>query len=675
MTERADDRLALRRAFTLELWALAPALLAVGVFLVWGARDGGYAATLWYPGALFLLALLAVVLAATRARLARAPRLVVLSLGLFAGFVAWAFLSISWADVKGDAWDGANRTLLYFTVFALFALLPLTARAAAAALASLSLGIAAIGVGTVLSAARADDVESFFTDGRFSDPIGYSNANAALFLAAFWPALFLGSRREIPVPVRGVLLGAATVLLELAMLPQSRGSLFAFPAVLAVYIAVVPGRVRSLLFLVPVAGAVAAFREPLVDLYGAASGDGAVRAALDDVTNALALSFLAVFAIGTVLALLDRRVDVPPRAVRAVGVGVAVLALVAAGALLRATGNPVARASAAWADFKSGYPAEFGGSRFTGGGLGSNRYDFWRVAALEFRDAPVTGIGADNFAVPYFERRRSGEEPRYPHSLELMIASQTGAVGAVLFGGFLLAVLAAVWRARTRLEGFARALPAAALVAFAYWFAHGSADWFWEIPALGALAFAALGIAAGASGPGLVSDTHRPNGRRVVRAATAVAAVAVAGLAAVSYALPWLAAKEVKSATRSWRADPARAFDALERARKLNFLSDRPDLFAGAIASRVDDRRRMRAAFLRALERNPKNWYALLELAVADALDGKRRQALRHLDRAEQLNPSEPVIDLVRSSVKRGKRPSPQAIDRIFLERFEERTR
>ena len=36
----------------------------------------------------------------------------------------WSFLSIVWAQARGDAWDGANRALLYLTVFALFALLP-----------------------------------------------------------------------------------------------------------------------------------------------------------------------------------------------------------------------------------------------------------------------------------------------------------------------------------------------------------------------------------------------------------------------------------------------------------------------------------------------------------------------------------------------------------------------
>ena len=35
------------------------------------------------------------------------------------------------------------------------------------------------------------------------------------------------------------------------------------------------------------------------------------------------------------------------------------------------------------------------------------------------------------------------------------------------------------------------------MVTFAYWAVHGSVDWFWELPALAAPAFAWLGLAGG----------------------------------------------------------------------------------------------------------------------------------------------------------------------------------
>lgn len=101
---------------------LLPGGITLAVILVLITKEGGFEPTSWYPAALFLLGLLAVTVAAQarsgRLRLDTSQRVAVI---LFAAFVAWSFLSITWSDVKGDAWDGANRTLLYFLVFALFA--------------------------------------------------------------------------------------------------------------------------------------------------------------------------------------------------------------------------------------------------------------------------------------------------------------------------------------------------------------------------------------------------------------------------------------------------------------------------------------------------------------------------------------------------------------------------
>ena len=43
------------------------------------------------------------------------------SLGCLAAYTALSYLSILWAGVPGAAWEGADRTLLYLLVFALFA--------------------------------------------------------------------------------------------------------------------------------------------------------------------------------------------------------------------------------------------------------------------------------------------------------------------------------------------------------------------------------------------------------------------------------------------------------------------------------------------------------------------------------------------------------------------------
>src|SRR4029453_237199 len=102
--------------------------LPLGIFLVWAAVDGGYPPTLWYPGALALVALLVLVLVSAPQLLGTLPRVALVGLCLFGGFTLWSALSILWAEDKGEAWDAANRTLLYLAVYAVFLLWPWRAR-------------------------------------------------------------------------------------------------------------------------------------------------------------------------------------------------------------------------------------------------------------------------------------------------------------------------------------------------------------------------------------------------------------------------------------------------------------------------------------------------------------------------------------------------------------------
>jgi tetratricopeptide (TPR) repeat protein len=192
---------------------------------------------------------------------------------------------------------------------------------------------------------------------------------------------------------------------------------------------------------------------------------------------------------------------------------------------------------------------------------------------------------------------------------------------------------------------------------------HGSVDWFWEVPALGAPALAFLAIAAQA-----VPREVRPSPQQLPLYAR-LPLVLIAAVAAAGLVVPWVAAKEIETASGNWTTDPKTAFHRLDLARQLNPLTDHADVVAGVIASRLRDRREERAAFARALERNPHNWYARFELALVDAREGKIASALAQLRLASQLNPREPVIPDVRKRILHGKPVSEAAINRIFLER------
>jgi O-antigen ligase len=642
------------------------------LFVVWGGLDGGYGPTVWYPGGLFLVGLLAAA-ALAAPRPLRMPGPMLAALASFAAFTAWCFASIAWADVRGDAWDGANRTLLYLAVYALFGCLVWRPPTAAAVFGSFSLAVAVLGAAVFFGALVNGDTRDLFLGNRFFEPLGYENANAAYFLMAFWPALFLAGRREVPTLARALLLGAAGVVVELAVLAQSRGSLFAFPVVLLVYLAVVPSRVRSLVALVPIAVVVALASSRLLDVYELA-GDVPRQASVSSAGEAVALSFVALVIVGLAYGFLDRRIELSENRARgwnrAAGVVAAAAATVAAAIVLVAVGNPAARASAAWDDFRAGEAASSDdASRFTS--FGSNRYDMWRVAWNEFTANPVRGVGVDNFATDQLRERRTNEEPRYPHSFELRLLSQTGVVGALLFGAFLVSALLAAWRARADLGLFGRGVGAALVVTFAYWCVHGSIDWFWEFPALGAAAFACLAT-AGRLDEREAAPPSKP--RRRLRAFGLLAAgLIVAVFTVASFTAPWLAARYVEAATQGWRTEPQGSYDALDRARSLNFLSDRPDLFAGAIAVRRHEWQRAHDAFERVLERNSKNWYAYLELGVLDSMAGRRESAALHLRHAQALNPREEVIRLALERISRREPITTQEVDGVFRQRVENR--
>ena len=625
--------------------------LAVLVFAIWFGKDAGFAPATWYTGGLFLVALAAVAFVAYGA--ASLSRGAVVALGCLGGFAGWSLLSIAWASDKGIAWDGANRTLLYFVVFALFVGLPWRRESIPVLIAALSL--AALGIGLADLVRSASDPSAFFMFGRFAAPAGYPNAACAVYVFAFWPLAYIAARREVPAVLRGTLLACATALVELAVLAQSRGSLFAVPLAVVAYIAIVPRRLRAAIPLGVVVAATLLARGRLLDVFGPVErGDPGAGDSIRTALDIIAVSAGAVFVVWMLAALIDVRLELPARAIRWANV-VAVVAVVAAAAV-GAYALTTVDLSAKWRHFKAGYPEQTRGSRFSLG-LGSNRYDFWRVAAQEFRRHPLEGVGADNFAIDYIRERRSSEEPLYPHSLALRIPSQTGVVGTLLFLGFLVGVGLAVTRGSAFTDGVARAGVAAAV----YYALHGSGDWLWEFAGLGAPAFAWLGLAA-----------SRPASRRPVRALRAGVLVA-ALVISLSFAFPWIAELEARRAARIWVKDPAGAFQSLDRSRDLNPLSSRADILAGAIASRKNDVRRMVSAFEDAVDRTPEDWYAHLELGMAYAALQERRNALAELAVSKRLNPGDEAIGIVRRRVAEGRHVNRNQIDRLFVERVRSR--
>src|SRR3954468_832427 len=192
--------------------------VAVATFVWFSASNGGFDATTWYPGALIVLALVGI--AAVTVPAAGVPRVVAVAVLALIAYAAWSYLSIGWSAQKGDAWDGANRSLLYALTFALFALWRPRGRAAFALVLAFCLGVAAGGLVELVRASGSSDPGAFFSQGRFASPAGYMNANVALWFSALFPCVTFGARRELHPALRGLLVAAAVLLCGVAGVGQ-----------------------------------------------------------------------------------------------------------------------------------------------------------------------------------------------------------------------------------------------------------------------------------------------------------------------------------------------------------------------------------------------------------------------------------------------------------------------
>jgi O-Antigen ligase/Tetratricopeptide repeat len=643
---------------TLREAPATPLVLAGVAVLGWlAARSGGYEVATWAPGGAVLLALVVLGVAFVPNAWRALPRSTVVAGVLLAAYCAWSYASIGWAADPGAAWMGANRTVVYLAAFVLFAA---WRQRGATAGALLGLWIAVVTVLALIVVVRllgTDDPRALLVGGRLLAPAGYANASAALLMMACFAAFACAAGRAIAWPLRAVAAGAAVVLADVALLALSRGSLGATAICLLLMLCLLPDRLRRLVTLVPVGGAVALAVPRLLDLTDALGAEQAHAAGSATLLGAA----IATLVVGAVALLEARR---PPsaalarRAHRAGSVVAAVVLVAAVVVGLRAVGDPVGRVDHAWSSFKGGY-AEFNGSRL-GSGLGSNRYDFYRVALDTFRDHPVAGVGADNYLADYLRDGRSSETPRYPHSLELRALSETGIVGAVLlFGAIAAALVGAVRAARAgEQHGATRAVAAGAVLATVYWIVHGTADWFFEYAGLGAAAFAFLGLACALDPARAAAPVPVRAPRRAARALVAVACV----VPALALLAQWSADRELTRAGAVFATRSGEAYDRLDRARSLDPFSATPDTVAGSIAARLGDPVRARALFTRALDRSPDDQYARLQLGAAQSALGQRRAARLSLERAVALAPRDALAKEALAVVRSGGRIDPRAL-------------
>jgi hypothetical protein len=633
------------------------AATGLGVCVVWAWRDGGFFPEEWLPGGLLLLALLCTAAASAdvRARLQTRP----LPLVLFGVYVGWSYLSILWAQIPADALDGANRTLVYWLVFALFTGLGLSERLGSAVVLGWGVALAGLGLIVLIQTATSTTNAGHFADGRLSAPISYPDGDAALFLSACLALVVLASRRQTNALWRFAACVGAVVLADLSVLCQSRGALVWFPCAVVLYLAVARNRLRALAHLALVAAAIAPGVPALLHVYSVVvTGHDSQSAARNALAWIAGTAGLAMIGLGALL-LFERHVTLSRRARILVGTSVAVLAgaAVASSAVVAAGHHPVGRAERAWRDFTTNKAAAPTKSLHFTSGFGTSRYDVWRIATRQFLNHPVTGVGADNFIVGYLRDRRTRETSRYPESIELRTFSETGIVGAMLFLGFLAVafVRAATAARRSRAPGLALAC----FVGAGYWLLHASTDWFWELPALTGAGLALLAIAAA---PTLAEPS--PARKVVVRHLKVVVAAGAALIAAAALAVPWAAVSLIDAAVA--RGPSPNSYSLLDSAAKLNPWSEQPALARAKLAAHAGRRGQERNALLAALLRNPSDWYPYLILGVMAGREHRPALARAELARAHRLSPRDGVISWAQTRLRWGNPLTERQVNRLI---------
>lgn len=144
-------------------------------------------------------------------------------------------------------------------------------------------------------------------------------------------------------------------------------------------------------------------------------------------------------------------------------------------------------------------------------------------------------------------------------------------------------------------------------------------------------------------------------------------------LAFASLVMPWLSAKYLTTARQLQQNDPVGTYATLSRAADLNALSADPLIGQALIARSLGRIDLARSNLERALNREPRNWFAHFELGLLDPKSRADGQAVRALTTAARLNPRQPLIGEVRRRVQRGIGFVPEAIEQQLLRQHQPR--
>jgi O-antigen ligase len=541
----------------------------------------------------------------------------------------------------------ADRVLVYLGFFLAAFLIAQTDERRQRFAEGLAIAVALVvvlGLGSRLLPHVLNVADSLGTGPRLRYPLGYWNANGAMF--GIGVALLLWtSRRSAWAALRWLSVAAIPAALLALYFTYSRGGLLSLLVASGCLIAL--SRDRLWLLATLAIGALGALPAVLAVQARHSLADNLANQATIDQGVTVLLILLAGIALSLLLfaalrweerregELSGRAVELSrnPRFLRGIALAAALLAI---GAAIAVGGRAWDQFSSSDIQFPNDPKEHF--ADFSGAG----RHDFWRVAIDALGEKPLLGHGAGTYEFSW-EQLRSIELPVHDaHSLYLEAFAELGAIGGLLvlaLVGSLLWCALAAWRDAPYPQRERYAVLFAAMLAFAVGAAF---DWFWEIAGLGAVFFLAGGVVVAGRCAQIAADPRRTDesvadGRRF---GLTVTAVVLAWISAIALVGPLLVEREIDaSQSAAASEDFGTAVDHASTARSIEPWAASPYVQLGLLAERQGDYPTAIDHFGNAIDREDRNWQWYYLRSRVEHEAGDEAAALDDLERARELNP------------------------------------
>lgn len=503
--------------------------------------------------------------------------------------------------------------------------------------------VALLGLGSRLLPHVMNITEGLGSGPRLRYPLGYWNANGAMFGAGV--ALLLWTSRQAAwTLLRWLSVAAIPVALLALYFTYSRGGLLALLVACGCLIAL--SRDRLWLLATLAIGVIGALPAVLAVQERHSLADNIANQAAVDQGVSVLFILLAGIALSLILFAALRRLEagggartgrmleisrnpVVLKRVALIGGLLAIIAVIAVG------GRAWDQFSSSDIQFPDDPKQHFAELDLAG------RHDFWRVAIDSTGEKPLLGHGAGTYEFSW-EEHRSIELPVHDaHSLYLEAFTDLGFVGGLLVLGLIGSLLwfaFGAWRNAVDPQRERYAVLLAVMVAFAVGAAF---DWFWEIAGLGALFFLAAGVVVAGRCNQIATDPRRESASAGDRGyGLAVAGVVLAWIAAIALVGPLLVEREIDASQASTaREDLGAAVDHAENARSIEPWAASPYVQLGLLAERQGDYAGASAHFSDAIEREDRNWQWYYLRSRVEYAAGDEAAAEADLERARQLNP------------------------------------